>query len=350
MIRAADLDRRTKGRAVIEKMIATIKIAGKQTGIYIETALWNELRKIADARDITASELVAEIAPTPAGRSAKVRAFILDQTAQKLIEQNGAQHSAPAGAAALTAMPSPKAAIGPAHRIPEPAEAVDGVGARPEPHIEGVDRRDAHARGRRGAEPGPAADRAQTSATGVTAGRAPAPQSAPAPRRQAKRRVDPHRQAQDEQLRRLWSSEMSTAEIAQTMGLGKNQIIDRAHRLHLERRPNPVVRGFKDGRREASQRTAIEDERIEIRKQQAAHLARLDGEHRGLHRETQIRKGFDAAAPRKCQFPMWSDDEKPNGQFCGAKSIEGKPYCDEHSRRCYTKPQMPAEPIRKECA
>ena len=47
---------------------------------------------------------------------------------------------------------------------------------------------------------------------------------------------------QIQQLRDLWDTGMSTALIAKEMGITKNAIVGKAHRLHLERRPSPIIR------------------------------------------------------------------------------------------------------------
>lgn len=43
-------------------------------------------------------------------------------------------------------------------------------------------------------------------------------------------------------LRLLWDYGMSTAEIGRSMGMSKNAIVGRAHRLNLPRRPSPIRR------------------------------------------------------------------------------------------------------------
>lgn len=47
----------------------------------------------------------------------------------------------------------------------------------------------------------------------------------------------------DDRLRALWAEGHSTAEIGRRMGLSKNAIVGRAHRLNLPKRANPIVPG-----------------------------------------------------------------------------------------------------------
>lgn len=44
-------------------------------------------------------------------------------------------------------------------------------------------------------------------------------------------------------LRTLWAKGHSTAEIGRRMGLSKNAIVGKAHRLNLPSRPSPITRG-----------------------------------------------------------------------------------------------------------
>jgi GcrA cell cycle regulator len=45
-----------------------------------------------------------------------------------------------------------------------------------------------------------------------------------------------------EQLRALWAEGHSTAEIGRRMGISKNAVVGKAHRLHLPARPSPIHR------------------------------------------------------------------------------------------------------------
>ena len=47
-----------------------------------------------------------------------------------------------------------------------------------------------------------------------------------------------------QELRRLWDTGMSTAKIAFVMGVSKNGIVGKAHRLDLAGRPSPIKRGI----------------------------------------------------------------------------------------------------------
>ena len=44
-------------------------------------------------------------------------------------------------------------------------------------------------------------------------------------------------------LKALWAEGHSTAEIGRRMGVSKNAVVGKAHRLSLEARPSPIRRG-----------------------------------------------------------------------------------------------------------
>jgi GcrA cell cycle regulator len=51
------------------------------------------------------------------------------------------------------------------------------------------------------------------------------------------------------QLRELWSEGHSTTEIGRRLGVSKNAIVGKAHRLDLPARPSPIKRGAPGGPR-----------------------------------------------------------------------------------------------------
>lgn len=57
----------------------------------------------------------------------------------------------------------------------------------------------------------------------------------------ANQRTSPWNDLLDARLRMLWDAGHSTAEIGAMMGVTKNSVIGRAHRLHLTKRASPIV-------------------------------------------------------------------------------------------------------------
>lgn len=94
-------------------------------------------------------------------------------------------------------------------------------------------------------------------------------------------------------LTRLWSSGLPTAQIGKELGITKNAVVGKAHRMGLPERVSPI----------AKKPTA---KVVEL----TAHSCRWPEGHPG---ET----GF---------------------HFCGKPIIPGKPYCGEHAARAYHRP------------
>ena len=167
--------------------------------------------------------------------------------------------------------------------------------------------------------------------------------------------------ALDETLRRLWAEGHPTAEIGRMMGMNKNQIIGRAHRLNLSARISPINRtGPRPEMRKprATQRTRPEaggtvppvtilpastlsrpkaaEPRPAVTTGQLASLNSPDAAPR-LTNPVPRRVFLD----RKCQFPLWGNEKPEEYLFCGDPVTEraggsASPYCALHHGVCFT--------------
>lgn len=92
----------------------------------------------------------------------------------------------------------------------------------------------------------------------------------------------------------LWGEELSTSEIGRRLGITKNAVIGKVHRLGLpQRRPSPKA------------------------KVEMVHVLRLDGLRAGM-----------------CSWPI-GDPGEEGFHFCGEVAVPGKPYCAAHCRIAY---------------
>jgi GcrA cell cycle regulator len=101
------------------------------------------------------------------------------------------------------------------------------------------------------------------------------------------------------ELTRLWTEGLSTAEIGRRLGLTKNAVVGKAHRLALAPRPSPL-----------KSPPAPRHQRIVV---------------------------IDFNGP-SCSWPIGHPGEK-GFHFCGEKPLTGKPYCAEHAAVAYVKPK-----------
>jgi GcrA cell cycle regulator len=102
------------------------------------------------------------------------------------------------------------------------------------------------------------------------------------------------------ELGKLWTEGHSTAEIGRRLGVSKNSVVGKAHRLSLAPRPSPVKLTGKP------------------RQKPAPKLVEVKGP--------------------TCSWPLGHPGEK-GFHFCGARAQSGKPYCPEHAALAYVRPK-----------
>lgn len=111
---------------------------------------------------------------------------------------------------------------------------------------------------------------------------------------------------------RLWNEGLTTAEIGRLVGMSKNAVVGKAHRLQLPARPSPIGQG-----------KSIRSVPAPSRPKPAAPRPM-----------PQLAVGTAA-----CKWPIGHPDE-PGFHFCGEPALLDKPYCQAHYARAY----VPAKP------
>ena len=146
-------------------------------------------------------------------------------------------------------------------------------------------------------------------------------------------------------IRALWSEGHSTAEIGRRMGVSKNAVVGKAHRLNLPARPSPIRRGTGEKRAvtratirrvtgptlpalqsvpRAPQPAASAAADFTPTPKQAAHLRPVPAQPRPSGRIS------------SCCWPL-GDPGTPAFRFCGDPTMPAKPYCDEHAALAYVR-------------
>lgn len=101
-------------------------------------------------------------------------------------------------------------------------------------------------------------------------------------------------------LKKLWTDGLTTGEIGKRLGVSKNAVVGKAHRLGLKGRPSPIRRaGTKP------------EPKKEARVYTLADLTTLT-----------------------CRWPI-GDPKEDGFHFCGKPVIHGKPYCGDHCLAAY---------------
>ena len=141
-------------------------------------------------------------------------------------------------------------------------------------------------------------------------------------------------------LRALWDEGHSTAEIGRRMGVTKNAVVGKAHRLDLPARPSPIRRVTEAGhvpRREQAKRTV--GPTLPAAPAVAAAVAAEPAARPVIRPQVQLRA---VAPPRPssrvstCCWPI-GDPGTPSFRFCDAGALNNKPYCAEHAALAYVK-------------
>jgi GcrA cell cycle regulator len=164
-------------------------------------------------------------------------------------------------------------------------------------------------------------------------------------------------------LREFWAEGHSTAEIGRRLGVSKNAIVGKAHRLDLPARPSPIRR---DGSEPSPERRAT-PRRMEgptlpplastggaavilppsqtppVVAPVAAAVPAPVQPKAAPPRPVQVAPPrIQAVAPRPygrivtCCWPIGEPGTK-TFHFCDDRSEPGKPYCEEHAKLAYVK-------------
>jgi GcrA cell cycle regulator len=140
-------------------------------------------------------------------------------------------------------------------------------------------------------------------------------------------------------LRALWAEGLSTAEIGRRMGISKNAVVGKAHRLNLPPRPSPIRR---DGERSERRRVPRRIHGPTLPVLPAAMAPMPQEQPRMIERERPLSVVRAVCLPRPgarvtpCCWPIGEPGTK-SFRFCDVGAIAGKPYCDEHAALAYVK-------------
>jgi GcrA cell cycle regulator len=155
-------------------------------------------------------------------------------------------------------------------------------------------------------------------------------------------------------LRALWAEGHSTAEIGRRMGVSKNAVVGKAHRLNLAPRPSPIRRG---GERTPRRRQArrVTGPTLPVLNTSLppmpTDMPRPMLERPLLERPVLERQAMERPAPvalravclprpgarvTPCCWPIGEPGTR-SFRFCDVDAIAGKPYCEDHAALAYVK-------------
>ncbi len=132
-------------------------------------------------------------------------------------------------------------------------------------------------------------------------------------------------QEQIADLMRLWNDGLSTSEIGKRLGITKNAVVGKAHRLHLSARPSPI------------KRVAM---RLPLVKQPmpkpAVAVAPVAAPAPAPQAHSAAPKRAVEMTPHSCRWPIGHPGDS-GFHFCGDSALPGKPYCSTHAAAAYVK-------------
>jgi GcrA cell cycle regulator len=134
------------------------------------------------------------------------------------------------------------------------------------------------------------------------------------------------------ELTRLWEQGLSASEIGKMLGVSKNAVVGKAHRLNLPARPSPIKRGANPKPRTPKAPIRTPDRRAQIGGRQAPVPRSLEPEAApppAIKKRIVARSGASA-----CLWPI-GDPGDNDFHFCGEPAVSGKPYCEEHCAKAY---------------
>ncbi len=152
-----------------------------------------------------------------------------------------------------------------------------------------------------------------------------------------------------ETLRALWAEGHSTAEIGRRMGVSKNAVVGKAHRLNLPARPSPIRREADGGI--ARPAAPLQRRPPAPRQPQPMRRPEPQPQPQPLQRHQQVApapvqlapppppvvvRSFTRVSNRSCCWPL-GEPGTTGFRFCDEGALGGKPYCATHAAVAYVK-------------
>ena len=142
-------------------------------------------------------------------------------------------------------------------------------------------------------------------------------------------------------LRRLWDEGHATAEIGRRLGVTKNAVVGKAHRLDLPGRPSPIRVSGVDGAREKPKRTTVP----KLTELEPARAAQPPSRAPATPASPPAAPPKPAEPQRRAQRPGPSDHccwpvgepGRAGFRFCDAPVPRRVIYCDEHAGLAYVR-------------
>ncbi len=158
-----------------------------------------------------------------------------------------------------------------------------------------------------------------------------------------------------DQLREMWKQGLTTGEIGKRLGVSKNSIVGKVHRLGLSGRPSPIKKKEDAPVKEENKAEVKETSEVLTKptkaKTEKAPAVKTPKPEKKDEEEIILEEKIEVSTPKHnhsgntsltdldnhtCRWPI-GDPKDENFHFCGRKVRIGQTYCDEHANIAYVK-------------
>jgi len=134
-----------------------------------------------------------------------------------------------------------------------------------------------------------------------------------------------------DELTRLWAQGHSASAIGKQLGVSKNAVVGKAHRLKLTARPSPIrANGPAEGAKPQPSRLRAAALAVDVDFAEEAVLVPA-AETDNYYVPPPVKESVGRS---RCQWPI-GDPQSRDFHFCGEASVPGKPYCLSHCSQAY---------------
>ena len=147
-----------------------------------------------------------------------------------------------------------------------------------------------------------------------------------------------------EELKKMWDKGMTTGQIAKVLGVTKNSIIGKVHRLCLTARPSPIKKSTnsekKDTKPAKTEKNTTKKAKTTAPKAEKVKEVVIEKKEEVTKVETPTIEELNIPLVKldnhTCRWPL-GDPRDEDFCFCGKKIKTGQTYCEEHSAVAYVR-------------
>lgn len=156
-----------------------------------------------------------------------------------------------------------------------------------------------------------------------------------------------------DQLRAMWAEGLTTGEIGKRLGVSKNSIVGKVHRLGLSGRPSPIKKkeenetiaaSVETPTKPAKEKNVAKEPKVTKPKAEKAVVTTENPTEKNIVKTECQPKIHNHGGKtmltdldnHTCRWPL-GDPKDENFHFCGRKVRIGQTYCDEHANIAYVK-------------